>query len=728
MKSVEIVSSIASSKPHKGQVLVVDDDPMALMLAEKVLGNDGFEVKTVENGVDAINVFLDGNIDIVLLDVEMPGMNGFDTCKAIRQLAGGDAVPILMITGREDKKAIESAFDAGATDFASKPLNWSILSHRVRYMVRAGDIFRDAQQTHARLVDAQRLAELGNWVWNISENRFYCSSEIFRIFNMPTNAKAIDFLRRVHPEDRNMVESALHEAKTHTQFFSIEYRLQFAKGTLRYVSMNGEPELTGNDTAVRITGTLQDITQRRQDEEKIRHLAYFDSLTGLTNRTTFKQRLFQAISQARNTTEHVAVLFIDLDDFKRINDTLGHSMGDRLLTTVAERLKDNIRANDCLGRSNMLGEGEKASDLQSVIARLGGDEYTVALTGIQKPAQAASIAQRILNVLSQPVILNNQEVQVTPSIGIALYPDDGHDVDTLITNADAAMYHSKAHGKNKYAFYTQSMNKHTLERLTMETQLRKALENHEFTLHYQPVISLEHDQMVGVEALIRWNNPDLGMVSPADFIPLAEETGLIIDIGEWVLNTACQQHRQWIDAGYPPLRIAVNLSPCQFQHHGLIATIQQALDLSGMDPDYLDLELTENLIMQDREQSIEALRTLREMRLRLSVDDFGTGYSSLSYLKRLPITVLKIDRSFIMDIPWNRDDIAITKAIIAMAHSLNLEVIAEGVETEEQLAFLRAQGCEEVQGFLLGRPQTADRITNRLAQQVQAVVESTSSV
>ena len=233
--------------------------------------------------------------------------------------------------------------------------------------------------------------------------------------------------------------------------------------------------------------------------------------------------------------------------------------------------------------------------------------------------------------------------------------------------------------------------------------------------------------MVGVEALIRWNNPDLGMVSPADFIPLAEETGLIIDIGEWVLNTACQQHRQWIDAGYPPLRIAVNLSPCQFQHHGLIATIQQALDLSGMDPDYLDLELTENLIMQDREQSIEALRTLREMRLRLSVDDFGTGYSSLSYLKRLPITVLKIDRSFIMDIPWNRDDIAITKAIIAMAHSLNLEVIAEGVETEEQLAFLRAQGCEEVQGFLLGRPQTADRITNRLAQQAQAVVESTSA-
>lgn len=727
MKSVEIMTSITPSEKSRGKVLVVDDDPMALMLAEKVLSNDGFETRTVENGIDAIHAFLTENIAIILLDVEMPGMNGFDTCKAIRQLVGGDAVPILMITGREDKQAIESAFDAGATDFASKPLNWSILSHRVRYMVRAADAFQDARQTHTRLEDAQRLAGLGNWVWNFANNRFYCSSEIFSIFNIPTDSKATDFIRRIHPDDRSNVESALKNSKTNQSFFSIEYRLQLAQGELRYVAMNGAPDGTTDDSPRRITGTVQDITQRRQDEEKIRHLAYYDSLTGLTNRTLFKQRLFQAINQARETAKSVAVLFIDLDDFKRINDTLGHSMGDRLLTIVAERLKENIRENDCLGRSNMFEQAEQTTKIGSVIARLGGDEYTVALTGINKPGQAASVAQRILNILSQPVLLNNQEVQVTPSIGIAMYPDDGIDVDTLITNADAAMYHSKSHGKNKYEFYAQSMNKHTLERLTMENQLRKALDHKEFILNYQPVFSLKNDVMVGVEALIRWHNPDLGMVSPADFIPLAEETGLIIDIGEWVLNTACQQHRRWINAGFPPLRMAVNLSPRQFQHQGLITTIQQVLERSGMDPDYLDLELTENLIMQDREQSIEALRTLRDMRLRLSVDDFGTGYSSLSYLKRLPITVLKIDRSFIMDIPQNRDDIAITKAIIAMAHSLNLEVIAEGVETEEQLSFLREQGCEEVQGFLLGRPQTEDRITKLLEQQTRLAIETTSA-
>lgn len=717
MKPVELIATASSKNNYAPNVLIVDDDPMALLLAQKVLSTEGTQVFTAKNGAEAIEVFAQQSIDIILMDVEMPIMNGFDSCKAIRLLEDGETVPVLMITGLDDSASIEKAFDAGATDFAAKPINWSILSHRVRYMMRAGRAFKDSRNTHAQLVDAQRLAKLGNWVWNIEDEQMVCSAEVFSIFGKKSGAWSnglSGFYQAVHDDDLVAVTTSLKKARLDKRAFAIEFRLKETRGKKVYVYMTGEPELNATGELIQITGIIQDITRRRQDEEKIRRLAYFDSLTGLINRATYKERLFLAIENARRLKQQVAILFIDLDDFKRINDTLGHTVGDQVLTTIASRLKENVRATDCLASSSVLEYKKVSSSVKNEVARLGGDEFTVALTGIKNSADAATVAQRILSNLSRPIVLEKQELRVTPSIGISIFPEDGEDVDTLISNADTAMYHAKGSGRNNFRFYHQSMNKNTLERLNLETQLRNALEKNEFTLNYQPLFQLDPYKMVGVEALIRWNNPELGMVSPGDFIPLAEEIGLIVEIGEWVLSTACQQHKKWLDAGFPPLRVAVNLSSLQFQHPKLVAEIQNALEQSKMDPAYLDLELTENLIMQDHGQTIEALHTLKEMGLRLSIDDFGTGYSSLSYLKRLPISILKIDRSFVTDIPSDKDDVAITKAIIAMAHSLNLTVIAEGIETEEQLAFLTSQGCEEAQGFLLGKPQTGDSIMQLL--------------
>jgi len=448
----------------------------------------------------------------------------------------------------------------------------------------------------------------------------------------------------------------------------------------------------------------------RAAEEKVRHLAYFDGLTGLPNRALFKEHLAQAITIARRQGWRVAALFMDLDEFKRINDILGHSAGDKLLVTVGKRLLQSIRESDRATHGAISGDGHQA-------ARFGGDEFTVVLTVAHEADDVAKVAQRIKNALAQPVLLGKQEVFVTPSIGIALYPDDGETVDTLLKNADAAMYEAKRAGKNRYRFYTQSMNAHALRRLTMESKLHKALENNEFWLSYQPQMDARSGEIVGMEALLRWDNPELGTVSPFEFISIVENNGLIVEIGEWVLKTACAQAQAWQNAGFPHLRLGVNLSPRQFQKNRLISMVKEALHSTGFSAQYLELELTENLLMRHLDETIEMLDMLCDMGITLSVDDFGTGYSSLNYLKRFPLTTLKIDRSFVNGIPGDADDMAITKAIIAMAHSLKLRVIAEGVEDEQQLAYLCEQGCDEFQGFFFYKPLSAQEFTRVLERQ-----------
>ncbi len=446
-----------------------------------------------------------------------------------------------------------------------------------------------------------------------------------------------------------------------------------------------------------------EITERKRNEIRIREMAYFDHLTKLPNRAFFKSQLENSIAYAKRKNQMLAVMFMDLDHFKRINDTLGHSMGDDLLQQVAGRLSQCIRGEDMVASVTQFPVNEQGNS----VARLGGDEFTLLVTDVVSPYNAGKVARRVIESFSVPFNLGIHQVQVSPSLGISFFPFDGQDVDTLLMTADTAMYHAKEQGRNNYQFYSKSMNAAAFEKLSLEGSLRKAMERNEFVLYYQPQIEAKTRKIVGMEALIRWNHPEMGMVSPAHFIPLAEETGLIVPIGEWVLNTACRQNKAWQNAGFAPVRIAVNISSPHFRQERLLEAATNALNDSQLDAGHLEIEVTESLLMQNIEATIAVLEKLKAMGIKLSIDDFGTGYSSLNYLQRFPIDALKIDRSFVKDLSTNPDDVAITRAIIAMADSLNLSVVAEGVETEKQMELLQAMGCKEMQGYLFSQPVPA---------------------
>lgn len=445
----------------------------------------------------------------------------------------------------------------------------------------------------------------------------------------------------------------------------------------------------------------EEMAERQKYEEQIRHMAYYDGLTGLPNRTLFEEHLKQRLFMSERQKAQSAVLFIDVDDFKRVNDTLGHVYGDALLKKIAQRLLSKTRKCDSVTR-------QRENDFY---ARRGGDEFTVMLSVIREFDDAALVARRIIDAMSEPFLLDEREILITVSIGIAIYPHDGRDVDTLLKNADAAMYDAKEKGKNNYQYYRQSMNATALARLNIEGDIKKAIEREEFILHYQPQVETRTGNVVGVEALIRWQHPEKGMISPLDFIPVAEQTGLIIPISEWVVESACRQNRTWKEDGVADIPVSVNLTSHQFQQKNFISNLRELLEKTGLPPQSLKLEITESTLMKNTEMSFVNLYELSHIGLGLIIDDFGTGYSSLSYLKRFPIHAIKIDRSFVQEINTNTDDEAIASAIISMAHKLNMKVIAEGVETEEQLTLLRERGCDEIQGYLISRPLSADDIT-----------------
>lgn len=696
-------------------VLVVDDDMTVRFLAREVLEQAGFRVEEADDGAPALTVFTANLPDIVLLDVMMPTMDGFATCAALRAQPGGSHIPVLMMTGLDDMDSINRAYEAGATDFAVKPINWTILSHRVRYMLRASNALQAVKASEARLANAQRIAKLGHWEWKLHEHRWQCSEQVCDVFGLSSRdvKQFQDLLEHIHPDDRAEISRLRQRAAQEGLAYTLEYRVIGSIDKTRIVHEQAEVTYDTAGRVQTIAGTLQDITERRQAEEQIRYLAYYDTLTGLPNRQAFTRDLKKALEIAKRHNRILAVIVLDLDNFKRINDTLGHAMGDFLLKAVAERLVNGIRRVDYVARNFPVSETYGA-EVDTNVARLGGDEFTMLLTEVQHIRDTEAVAQRLRETVSQPLNMAGNEVVVTPSIGIAVFPHDGQDVDQLLKNADMAMYHAKDSGRNIHQFYSESMNIRALERLNLESRLRKALEQEEFLLYYQPQLDLQNHLITGVEALIRWQNPKIGLVSPADFIPLAEETGLIVAIGEWALYTACAQVKTWLKAGLPPLEVAVNLSSVQFRQSKLTDTVEKALLSADLAPQYLKLELTESMIMQQAQDTIAMLHQFKEMGVGLSVDDFGTGYSSLSYLKRFPLDTLKIDRSFVKDITHNPDDAAITNAIIAMAHSLNLNVVAEGVETQAQLEFLRTSGCDIIQGYWLSKPLPADTLISLL--------------
>jgi diguanylate cyclase (GGDEF)-like protein/PAS domain S-box-containing protein len=492
-------------------------------------------------------------------------------------------------------------------------------------------------------------------------------------------------------EDRHRVMARLREQRT---LSNVELRMRRKDGTPVWVLEN-MTLLESADGGV-IEGTIIDITERKAAQEQVEYQAYHDVLTGLPNRLLFRDRIGVALAHARRSRRAVAVMFLDLDQFKLVNDTLGHTVGDGLLQAAAERLVSCVRGDD-------------------TVARMGGDEFTILLSDLPDTRAAATVAQKVIDSISQPIDVDGHELFITTSIGISIFPDDGMDAETLLKNADRAMYRAKEVGRNNYQFATRAAVEAAAGRLSLERSLHHAFDRKEFVVHYQPMIEVGSRKVLGAEALIRWMNPELGMLSPDEFIPVAEECGLILPIGEWVLRTACEQMQRWRRNGHAELNVAVNLSARQFEQHDLTAMIERILAETGLPPSSLDVEITESTAMQNAELSLAIMTRLKQMGVRISIDDFGTGYSSLSYLKRFPIDTVKIDQNFVRDLAQGSNDGAIISAVISMARALKLRVVAEGVETEEQLNFLRLQHCEAIQGFLYSRPLPADEFEAVLA-------------
>lgn len=561
----------------------------------------------------------------------------------------------------------------------------------------------------ANAQQAQRLAEhrltqvlevSGDLYWELDEN--YRFVEIEGINRQPSNAffgkTRWDAMFDGQPvmgswdDHRKMLENQL-------PFSDFEIKYNAGRGDCVYFAVSGVPFADENGRFKGYRGISKDISERKRAEEYTRHLASHDALTDLPNRHMFSELLNLSIEGARRYHHRFAMMFVDLDRFKIINDSLGHEAGDHLLQEIARRIRNTLRASD-------------------TVARLGGDEFSVLALEIDNTDQAAMVAKKILMAVSQPLNIVGQECRITASIGISLYPNDADDEISLMKNADIAMYRAKEEGKNRYEFFSENIREKTLERMELENSLRRALERNEFVLHYQAKLNLKNEQISGAEALLRWNHPNLGLVMPNQFIPLAEETGLIVMIGKWVLRSACQQNVAWLRQGLPPICVAVNLSARQFGDENLLQDITDALRESGMSPQLLELELTESMVMQSPERAVKTLQALKSLGVRLAIDDFGIGYSSLATIKQFPFDILKVDRSFIRNLPQNAEDKAITQAIITMGKTLSLTVVAEGVETAEQEDYLREQNCNETQGYYFSKPIAAEAFASMLQHHI----------
>lgn len=661
-----------------------------------------------EDGHEAVEAFVSHQPDIVLLDVQMPECDGFTACSEIRSTKGGDNVAIVMMTGCDDTDSIDEAFAVGATDFVPKPVNPALLPHRLRYLHRNTLAARRLRESEGHLRAAERIAKVGHWVWDLRDGAITLSTEAARMLGVTSeDATVIESLFYAVPtHERRQVIQVVRQASRTGSSFALEHQLEL-DGDDRHAAQEGSVELDDDGQPIRVVATIQDVTERQRAQREILRLAYFDSLTGLANRPMLRRHLDRVVDMSRRYRRNAAVLCLDLDRFKNVNDTMGHTAGDELLVAVGKRLRQAMRRSDCLARAST--PPEPAGD-SNALARQGGDEFTIVLSEIRRADDAALVADRILEELSRPFTLGRDQVFVGASIGIAVFPDDGADAEELLKNADAALYHAKEQGRHRHAFFKPSLNEANRRRLELEVALRGALERDELELHYQPKVLLNGRRVVGVEALLRWTHPTKGPLSPAEFIPVAEDSGLIVPIGARVLTLACQQLARWSAAGLCGLTMSVNVAARQFRDEDFVPFVRATLEETGIRPQSLELEITERTLMDDTEVSLRVLGELRALGIRVAIDDFGTGYSSLSYLKRFPIDAIKVDRSFVADIPNDGDSSAIAEAIIAMGNSLDMEVVAEGVETEAQMDFLARSRCPSAQGFLFCRPLPAEEV------------------
>jgi diguanylate cyclase (GGDEF)-like protein/PAS domain S-box-containing protein len=697
-------------EPGRPVVLVADDDGTGRLLLVEALRREHFVVVEAANGAEAIDRFVEARPDIVVLDVVMPEVDGFEACAIIRSRPEGELTPILMLTGLDDVESIRRAYEAGATDFATKPFNWVVLSHRVRYMLRAQRALVDLSRSEARLARAQRMARLGHWEWDAASGRVRWSHEVLAMLGSngggePTLESQLD---RVDPVDREALRRCRQEAVERGTAYAMDFRVIRPDGSSRFVHEQAEGRLGAGGEVQGLSGTMQDVTERREVEARLSFLARHDQLTRLPNRAFFHEQVSSTLATLRGRDGILAILMVDIDQFKRFNDTLGHRECDRLLRELAARL----RAAFGISEAPVLGT---ATGPRVTLARPGGDEFLVAVNDIEGPSDAARFAQSILSELKRPFRLDDREIFLSASIGISLFPQDAEDAETLITQAASALSHAPDRGWGGYRFFNERTHTAALTRVTLESDLRHALERDELALHYQPLVDARTGKVVALEALARWSHPDRGMVSPGEFIPLAEETGLIDALGDWALRAACRQIRAWRVSGLEPPVVAVNLSAVQFQREDLPERIAGSIRESDLEPGRLEVEITESVLMHDVERALATLNRLKEMGVSVSVDDFGTGYSSLAYLRRFPFDRLKIDRSLVSGVIDSSDAASIALAILALARSLELDTVAEGVETEDQAAFLREHGCRTLQGFLFARPMPSGDVLPFLA-------------
>jgi len=696
---------------ERAKILIVDDEQRMLSSLETLLSSEDYQVFTAKGGSKACETLLEESFDLVLLDLNMPDVDGHQVMDFITEQQ--IEIAIIVVSGETSFSAVSKALRRGAYDYLRKPYDPHELITTTRNCLHKVMLERAHDAMQARL---QKSEELHRYIVNSSPDVVFMLDKQGRFTFLNRKVESLlgytkhDLLGKhyetiVDAEDKKRAKYIFNEHSTKRDgAWSSELRLVVKKDehTPRHFEITFFPierkvRTKGKEgmQVVGTFGTARDITERKEAEEFINFQAYHDLLTRLPNRSLFKDRLNHALAQADRNKSKVAVMFLDLDRFKVINDSLGHAMGDRLLQAVALRLENVLRKCDTL-------------------SRFGGDEFTLLLPNLTSTEDARVIAKKVINTLKEPFMLGEHEVCIGVSIGISMSPIAGTTVEKLIQSADIAMYNVKSRGKDGYKFYSESMEVIDSNRIQLEREIRLALENNEFKVHYQPQINSKNGETIGVEALVRWQHPTRGLVYPGEFLPLAEETRLISDISEWVLNAACKEVQKWIENGHPDIRLSINFSPLQVEHPRFVDRLISTLQKHKFPPSNLEIEITENAIMNDLELVNKKLSHLCEHGVTIAIDDFGTGYSSLNYLRQLPIHTLKVDQSFVRDIEEKVDEACIVNAIVNMAHGLKLNIVAEGVETENQLNYLRELGCHEFQGFYFGHAEPGNSVLNRL--------------
>ncbi|NEX21381.1 EAL domain-containing protein [Thiorhodococcus mannitoliphagus] len=692
--------SAAGSAEEKPCILIVDDDESMQLLAKRNLENFGFNYAGARTGQEAIDNVGMWEPDLVVLDVMMPGMDGFETCRRLRRKPGCELIPILMVTGLHDVESIQRAYESGATDFLSKPVNWTLMIHRLRYLLRGHATLAALHKSEAR--NSALISAIPDALLRLDKDGHILQFKPGRVLHgLGAQTQSLvsdlsDFL----PE--TLCEAVRSEIRATLADWSVrELEIELPGGDRETLAFDARFIAIDAEQVILL---LRDVTERRRRQRMIQDLAFRDGLTGLANRQQLSHDLSDALSNARRHDDEVAVIFLDLDQFKRINDSLGHGIGDELLRAAALRLQSAV---DQIVQSSR----SQGAPIGQTVARLGGDELTVVLKGVNVRQLARGVAEGIIQGFREPFDIAGHSIVCTVSIGIAVAPDDGDTIEALLKHADTAMYAAKLRGRNNAQFFTASMGEAATRKLDIEARLRNAIDQGQFTLHYQPVIDLQTGETKSLEALLRWQDPERGLVGPASFISVAEESGLILPLGSWVIDEVGRQLAIWERQGLD-LGVAINLSARQFSQQGLL---EHLLDLArGTRKGRIELEITESILLDRDARLIDTLTLLRGEGMRVAIDDFGTGYSSLAYLQNLPIDTLKVDRAFVREIGSASPSDPLVRAIVALARGLGLRVVAEGVETDEQLRFLAAEGCHSVQGFLFARPLSPSQLSTYL--------------